>query len=143
MRNASEQVNTCQLSNTQKIELSEIYGIHPRYTEALDNSKVDEILTKSSPQLTKELIEIFLSVNPLLVHRFSKKTYCFGNIPGFRVASSQLDKNDKVSVRFYEGRITKNFEQIIINELIVRPLVLQASPYSSPEGYPVSDLMSL
>ncbi len=117
-----------KLNAVEMLPLASIAGIHPRYEQILSDAGVVEPLSPASPAITKDALTNYLSVYPLIVHRYRGRIYCCGNIHGYRGAIVLLDRELIVPVRIYAGRAGPHLDQLLTNELLTVPVIQASTP---------------
>jgi len=114
------------LSEIQQISSNDIAGVHPVYLEMLDETGL-ELIGRSAVEIGEEALKLATLDQPLLLHRYKGKIYCFGNIAAYNAAvSSGLDID--LWGRFYTKKSAKSFfRSLVITEVYTQQLLSQAS----------------
>ena len=114
------------LSDIQQISSNDIAGVHPVYLEVLEETGL-ELIGKSAVEIGEEALKLATLDQPLLLHRYKGKVYCFGNIAAYNATvSSGLDV--ELWSRFYTKKSAKSFfRSLVITEVYTQPLLSQAT----------------
>jgi len=114
------------LSDIQQISSADIAGVHPVYLEMLEETGL-ELIGRSAVEIREEALNLATLVQPLLLHRYKGKIYCFGNIAAYNAAvSSGLDI--ELWGRFYTKKSAKSFfRSLVITEVYTQQLLSQAT----------------
>lgn len=113
------------LMTVEKISIDTIKNIHYKYRDILDVKELSNLFSSDLKELTSYEIEKYTSLYPIPVMVRDSKYYCIGEIPMFLLSKNALNKNDFIYVRKFEGKINKEFYELMHYELVIKTSIYQ------------------
>lgn len=105
----------------KKLPIGLIRNIHYKYREVLGNQEIANLYNSNINNFTPYEAEKISSLYPIPVMIRDSKYYCIGEINLFLNAKKVLQKDSNIYVRIFEGKINKEFYEIMNYELVVKP----------------------
>lgn len=111
------------LMKIEKTSIGTIENIHCKYRNTFDNEELSDLFTSGLKELTPYEVEKYTSLYPIPVMVRNSKYYCIGEISMFLVSKNLLNKNDFIYVRKFEGKINKEFYELMHYEMVIKPII--------------------
>lgn len=110
------------LTKIEKVALWTIKNIHYKYRDILDIKELSDLFSSGVKELTPHEVERYTSLYPIPVMVRNSEYYCIGEIPMFLFAKKSLSKNNFIYVRKFEGKINKEFYELMHYEMVIKPI---------------------